>query len=106
MARGKAAPGLRGAWNAHGQADAGCDDARRAADGSPEYERGRMPACNGTTGNLSEQRFFEGLGLDREVEGFERFEERLHAIQGPGVRAVGEGFRGVGMGFHEETGDT
>jgi hypothetical protein len=80
----------------HARMGTGCVELRRVLSRS---------ATSGRQKRL-EQRLFEGLGLDRQVEGLEGLQQWLHACEGPRVWAVGEGLGGVGVRFHEETRDT
>ena len=40
------------------------------------------------------------------IESLEFGKQRFQPVERPGIRAVGKGACRVGMGFHEETGDT
>src|SRR6185437_1817642 len=73
--------------------------------GRERYAKGARAARARDRGRTLKQGFLEGLGLDGYVQGLERFQEWLHAAEGPRVWAVGKGLGGVGVRFHEETGD-
>src|SRR5258708_2964355 len=67
--------------------------------------RPRISAMRLTARMPSQPRFLEGRLLHRAVELDERGEQRLHAIERPGVRAIGERGLGPGVGLHEHPGD-
>src|SRR5882724_10352657 len=54
-----------------------------------------------TPRRMSKQGFLERLLFHRRVQFLERGQERGHAIQRPGIRAVRQGFRRIGMRLHE-----